>query len=89
MMTDNELVEKAWKIYGRKPGVDCPSESLSDVESQDGKKYVVLRNGYRTLGVWRVIDDRIRRLKPCYHGYPVVWFETQRALARFIKAHTE
>jgi hypothetical protein len=90
-MTDNELITKAWKLYFRTIPVslaEFPIQSLCSVEYRDTKKFVVLRNRDRALGVWRVKDDRyLRRLIPCYDGYPVEWFETQRALNRFVKAH--
>ena len=62
-MTDQELIDRASKVYMRQPGVECPSQ-WSEIEYQNGKKYVVLQNGYRVLGVWLVSkDDKIRRLK--------------------------
>lgn len=59
--------ERAWSAYFRYPGeavLDQPSKSLSGTCDHRGRSYVVLRNGYRTLAVFRVRNDlSLRRMK--------------------------
>jgi len=59
-----DLVERAYAAYHRHATEYSPDQPSDGHECEyDGKRYVVLRNSYRTLAVYRVHnDDRLWRL---------------------------
>lgn len=63
-MADTEdLVRRAMAAYFRSGGTDQPS-TASCVAEHEGKAYVVLRNGGRTLAVYRVrTSGLLKRLR--------------------------
>jgi hypothetical protein len=71
-MVEQSYVERALAAYyremvrQRRAGIhlDLPSSSGTYKEEWDGKDYILVRNGYRTLAVYRIKPDGfLRRLK--------------------------
>jgi hypothetical protein len=60
---DDELTGRAFRAYFRAGNTMQPANS-SGVEVHNGKRYVVLRNTYRVLAVYRVSSrDGVHRLR--------------------------
>lgn len=63
---DDELTERAFRAYFRAGNTLQPANS-SGVEMHNGKGYVVLRDSYRVLAVYRVFSrggvSRLRALR--------------------------
>ena len=64
-MSDEDLLRRAFAAYFRAgDSMDQPGATASTVQKHKGLRYVVLRNNYRTLAVYRVKADGIlRRLR--------------------------
>jgi len=63
---ERSLVDRAVTAYFRRlgPYADQPGWGMCTEEQHDGKSYVVLRNGARTLAVYREKPDgRLKRLQ--------------------------
>lgn len=64
VVSDPDLLRRAYAAYFRAGGTDQPNVQDSGVEKHKGLKYVVLRNVRGTLAVYRVkADGALRRLK--------------------------
>ncbi len=63
---NDDLVRRAYVAYFRANGSTAqqPSNSLSGVETYSKRQYVVLRNSYHVLEVYRVLNNGIlKRIK--------------------------
>jgi hypothetical protein len=61
----DDLLSRAYRAYFTSEGdrADQPREVISGQEEDGDKSYVVLRNSLRTLAVYRIRNDRLRRLR--------------------------
>jgi hypothetical protein len=66
--TDEQLIERAWKLYQRTPGPDVAHPAEMHIEHMGIDKYVVLRDRFRApVDVWQIVSKcrtlRLRRIK--------------------------
>jgi hypothetical protein len=99
IVNDRDLIDRAIRAYHRAGNTVQPSKYSSEVQTHDGRTYVVLRNMRGVLEVYRTqIDGKLRNVKAARWPGPILLeafgddlfgTEEERRAEYFEHAHAE